>query len=39
MDTHTVARGRQELFAEQVQRQRVRKQGGGRKAVEKKRLE
>jgi hypothetical protein len=38
MDTHTVARGRQELFAEPVQRQRVRKKGGGRKAVEKKRL-
>ncbi len=38
MDTHTVARGRRELFGEEVQRQRVRKQGGGRKAVEKKRL-
>jgi len=35
LDVHTVARGRQELFAEQVQRQSVRKKGGGRKPVEK----
>jgi hypothetical protein len=34
---HTVARGRRELFGEQVQRDRVRKEGGGRKAAEKKR--
>ena len=34
---HTVARGRRELFSNQVQRERVRQQGGGRKAVEKKR--
>jgi hypothetical protein len=38
IDSHTVARGRRELFGEAVQRQRVRKKGGGRKAVEKKRL-
>jgi hypothetical protein len=37
LDVHTVARGRQELFAEQVQRQSVRKKGGGRKPAEKKR--
>ena len=34
---HTVARGRTELFAGQVQRDGVRQSGGGRKAVEKKR--
>jgi hypothetical protein len=39
VDTHTVARGRRELFGEQVQRGRVRKQGGGRKPAEKKRQE
>ena len=33
---HTVARGRRELFSNQVQRQSVRRAGGGRKAVEKK---
>jgi hypothetical protein len=37
LDVHTVARGRRELFGEQVQRQRVRKEGGGRKPAEKKR--
>jgi hypothetical protein len=37
VDVHTVARGRQELFSEQVQRERIRNEGGGRKAVEKKR--
>lgn len=37
LDVHTVARGRQELFAEQVQRQSIRKKGGGRKLAEKKR--
>ncbi len=37
LDVHTVARGRRELFGEQVQRQRVRKPGGGRKPAEKKR--
>lgn len=36
IDVHTVSRGRRELFGAQVQRQRVRKKGGGRKAVEKK---
>jgi hypothetical protein len=34
---HTVARGRRELFSNQVQRDRMRQAGGGRKAVEKKR--
>ena len=37
LDTHTVARGRRELFGEQVQRDRMRKAGGGRKRTEKKR--
>ena len=36
LDVHTVARGRRELFGEQVQRQRVRKKGNGRKSTEKK---
>jgi hypothetical protein len=34
---HTVARGRQDLFTNRVQRQGVRRKGGGRKPVEKKR--
>jgi hypothetical protein len=34
---HTVARGREDLFTNQVQRQGVRLKGGGRKPVEKKR--
>jgi hypothetical protein len=34
---HTVARGRRELFSGQVEPQRVRCPGGGRKAIEKKR--
>ena len=38
MDVHTVARGRRELFGGQVEGKGVRKKGGGRKAVEKKRL-
>jgi hypothetical protein len=37
LDFHTVARGRRELFGDQMQRQRVRKKGGGRKPAEKKR--
>jgi hypothetical protein len=37
LDAHTVARGRKELLAQQVQWDRVRKPGGGRKPVEKKR--
>ena len=36
VDVHTVARGRRELFGEQVHRERVRKEGGGRKACGKK---
>ena len=36
LDEHTVARGRRELFRGDVERDRVRRPGGGRKAVEKK---
>lgn len=38
IDTHTVARGRQELFSGDVQMHHVRKKGAGRKPVEKKSL-
>ena len=37
VDVHTVSRGRQELFVGQVQREGVRKRGGGRRRAEKKR--
>ena len=37
LDPQTVARGRKQLLAQQVERERVRKTGGGRKPVEKKR--
>jgi len=37
LDPHTVARGRQELLAQEVEWDRVRKPGGGRKPAEKKR--
>ena len=37
LDAHTVARGRRELFGGDVEPDRVRARGGGRKAVEKKR--
>lgn len=37
LDSHTVAKGRRELFGGHVPCDRVRRQGGGRKAVEKKR--
>ena len=36
MDPHTVAKGRCELLAQEVEVERVRKAGGGRKPVEKK---
>lgn len=36
LDVGTVARGRRELLAQDIERQRVRAGGGGRKAVEKK---
>jgi hypothetical protein len=36
LDAHTVARGRRELFDKDIELERVRKIGGGRKAVEKK---
>lgn len=39
LDRHTVARGREELLAGAPPTQRVRRSGGGRAAVEKKRLE
>jgi len=38
IDTHTIAKGRQELFSGDVQMHRVRKKGAGRKLVEKKSL-
>lgn len=38
LDVHTVARGRAELLSGEIETQRVRKVGGGRKPVEKKRL-
>lgn len=37
LDVHTVARGRRELLRGQVERERVRQPGGGRKSAEKKR--
>jgi len=37
MDVHTVARGRRDLLSQDVDAERVRKAGGGRKRVEKKR--
>lgn len=37
LDSHTVARGRQQLLAQDVEVDRARKAGGGRKRVEKKR--
>lgn len=37
LDPHTIARGRQELLNHRLERGRVRKIGGGRKALEKKR--
>jgi hypothetical protein len=37
LDPHTVARGRKELLAQEVESERVRKPGGGRKPTEKKR--
>lgn len=37
LDPHTVARGRRELFSQQVQREGIRKQGAGRPSTEKKR--
>src|ERR1035438_1782193 len=37
LDPHTVARGRQQLLAQDVEVDRARRTGGGRKRVEKKR--
>jgi len=36
LDVHTVARGRRELLGGEVDRERIRRQGAGRKPVEKK---
>lgn len=36
MDSHTVAKGRRELLAQDLESDRIRKAGGGRKPVEKK---
>lgn len=36
LDPHTVAKGRRELFSDNVHRSRIRQSGGGRKRVEKK---
>jgi hypothetical protein len=36
LDPHTVARGRQQLLAQDVELDRARRTGGGRKPVEKK---
>jgi hypothetical protein len=38
MDPHTVAKGRHELLEQDLDRERIRKVGAGRKRVEKKRL-
>ena len=38
VDVGTIARGRRELLAEDIERERVRRAGGGRPSVEKKRL-
>jgi hypothetical protein len=37
LDVHTVARGRRELLGGELERQRIRQAGAGRKAAEKKR--
>ncbi|PXF58107.1 MAG: hypothetical protein C4B58_07430 [Deltaproteobacteria bacterium] len=36
LDVHTVAKGRQDLFTGQIEEQRIRQEGAGRKPVEKK---
>ena len=36
LDEHTVARGRRELLARDIQEERIRAEGGGRSKVEKK---
>jgi hypothetical protein len=37
LDAHTVAKGRRDLFSGEIDRERIRHQGGGRKPLEKKR--
>ncbi|MBI2190633.1 MAG: hypothetical protein HYU36_01450 [Planctomycetes bacterium] len=37
LDVGTVAKGRRELFGGEIERERIRKEGGGRKSLEKKR--
>ncbi len=39
LDNHTVAKGRQEILSGQMERERIRQTGGGRKRIEKKRRE
>jgi hypothetical protein len=38
LDVHTVSKGRRELFSQDFETKRIRKKGGGRKAVKKKHL-
>lgn len=38
LDAHTVAKGRRDLFGGEIDRERIRQEGGGRKRLEKKRL-
>lgn len=38
LDAHTIAKGRKELFGGKIEKERIRKKGGGRKPVEKKLL-
>jgi len=36
LDSHTIAKGRQEILSGNIQAESIRKKGGGRKPVEKK---
>ena len=38
LDVHTVAKGRKELWSSEIEHDKVRRAGGGRKSLEKKRL-
>ena len=38
LDVHTVAKGRKELWSSEIEHAKVRRAGGGRKSLEKKRL-
>ena len=37
LDAHTVAKGRRDIFSGEIDRERIRQEGGGRKRLEKKR--